>query len=111
MKGKLQFFLNNLNGITFHDWFYGSDLMEKLRKAIQNNLGIPIFLLSLVFEGKLMQEVFQVKYYGIERNLTIILNLRLQEGDLGHKSPKGPNSFKVVVEGRIFTPTNQIQNM
>lgn len=52
-----------------------------------------------------------MKYYGIARNSTIILNLRLRGGASGFKNPNGSISFKDAMKRKAPITMDHIQNM
>lgn len=72
-----------------------------------------MILQSLISEGKLLQNGIQLKDYAIERNSTIILNIRLREGVPRINNPNGPTTFKDVVKKKTETHTSfdSIQNI
>jgi len=72
----------------------------------------------LIFSGKVLQEEIHLKDYGIQRNSTIIQNLRLQGGAPGESIQarsssidKGQASFKDSLRGKATTQDKQIPNL
>lgn len=65
-------------------------------------------LQCLICEGKLLQYAIKLNDYGIQRNSTITLNMRLKGGPT---SPNGLVSFKDVVKGGILIPDRQTPNL
>lgn len=84
-------------------------------------MGILANLQILIHEDRSLQDVIQLKDYNIDRNATIIINLRLRGGaprmsnpygsTSSARNPKGPASFKDVVKGKVATTYRQSPNL
>lgn len=58
----------------------------------------------------MLQDSFQRKYYGVTKDSTIILYLRMEGGSITYKNPNtnarkpnGSTSFKDTLKGKTFT--------
>lgn len=94
----IQIFIRTLSGNTICKQIRTGMLIKNLKDEIQELLGISASLLSLVYAGHILQEKFTVQHYGIVRDSTIFLSMRLG-GSFGSSS-KGTGSFKDVVKGK-----------
>ena len=91
-------------------WVRGDELVSMLKGKIKSITGIPAHKYSLIFSRRTLEEITKLKEYQIQRNSTIILNLRLREGVLGATSTtkettigKGMPSFKDILRGKAPT--------
>jgi hypothetical protein len=76
----------------------GMDVLE-LKKEIQIKLGTPTTYQNLLFSGLCMQDQHTLQHYGVVKDSTIILNLRLRGGCKGTSS-KNTGSFRDAVKGK-----------
>lgn len=70
-------FVESLDGKSSSMRIWVGDRIQTLKQKIEKLMVISAILSSLIFAGKLLQEDFKLQDYGIERDSTIILNMRL----------------------------------
>lgn len=71
----------------------------ELKKQIQIKLGTPAAYQSLLFSRLCMQDQHTLQHYGVVKDSTIILNLRLRGGYKGTNS-KNRGSFRDAIKGK-----------
>lgn len=98
-KDRTQIFIRTLTGKTICKQIWTGLLIKNIKDEIQADMGIPSNLQSLIHEGKILQDNFSVRHYGIGRDSTIIISTRLRGGSSG-SGPKGSGFFKDVVKGK-----------
>lgn len=73
--------------------------IQDFKKEIQGYLGTPIQHQNLIYAGYSLQDKQTLLQYGITKDSTIILNLRLRGGSTGTSS-KNTGSFRDAVKGK-----------
>lgn len=75
---------------------------------------IQTTLQVLEYEGKVLQDASQLEGYGVGKDSTIIMNMRMRGGSSTHinpnantRNPNGSISFKDVLKGNNVTPIEQ----
>lgn len=98
-QDRTQIFIRILSGKTICKQIWTGSLIKNIKEEIQADTGIPSNLLSLTHAGKILQDIFTVQHYGIDRDSTIIVSARLRGGSFG-PGPKGIGSFKDAIKGK-----------
>lgn len=81
--------------------------MRHLSKILEQRLGIPSFLLQLLFAGRQLDNNLPLSFYNIERNATVFLSLRLRGGAIGKSSASKGFSYKDAVHAQPAKKTAQ----
>jgi hypothetical protein len=84
-------------------------LVRDLKREIHNRSSIPMESQSLIYVGRSMKDDQQLQDYGVDRNSTIIINLRLRGGLPG--PIHGSTSFKDALKGKFVASGKSEQTL
>ena len=79
-----------------------TDTIGKLKEKIQEHQGIPPDQQRLIFQGKQLEDDFQVAYYNLQKNSIIYLVVRHRTGYQPPKAPAGMNIFVQLPDGKMI---------
>lgn len=96
--GPIQILIKSIGGKHFCMQLSKGMSIHALKKEIQSYLGTPTQHQNLIYSGYSLQDNQTLQHYGIAKDSTIILNLRLRGGSTGTSS-KNASSFRDAVRG------------
>ena len=76
-EGSFQIFVKDIDGKSKTFIVKETDLIEDLKKKVQEKIGIPTTRQRLIYGGKQLQNGKRLDFYGISKDSTICLVLRL----------------------------------
>lgn len=92
---SFQIFMKTLDDKSKIFWVKALDEVIDLKKKMNTTTSIPATRQRLIFSGKSLQEGNLLKDYQIQRNSSIVLNLRLKGGYAGVSTSTRPTQNKI----------------